>query len=1013
MKLSVMMVGSNIFVRMESKVKKLLFSVVLALICVCNGQAQTEIPDNSADENSDGWLGTSLGFNIRAAHPRTLLTKEKLDQIIDRMYGPNARDPYKRWFELIKDREDNHQDVDLTNLALIYRATGDATYRDRFTARVPTEGDPGVSELYGLDIMFDEISDSLRYSVMRRVADNPDCWYWNSVNQSNSDNATWGYHSAHGVHRALAFAGAFAFTDVELNKDPAIYKFNASNYLSLAAEELSSEGNFWRIENRIAGDPLYNSALPGSYGGMYDNFGYDSSEESNSIFVVSEFYNLTGVDRFSGFLHDKYRAAFYQNLYYPYKYTAYTSDQWCRRAGTENHIQAIIWNTQTSWIDQPTHNAVALTAGLYQDPRMQYYFQNGRQRELCNYAYDGMYWDLIYYDDQLGTDPPSSNPTAMYFNGPGLVSMRSDWSNEAAFAVFVAGEGISRRYEDANSFIMGRKEDIFVHAGARIRNNTDNSKHHWYHIRSASKNTLKIFDPEESYDINVDGTVGPLHSGARLVLSDNLGGQIFETPPSGTDGCYSTGSGCGNSTYRSCASYPLGVCEVADVIRYEHVPGEYTYTAGDGAAAYTKKIEYYEREFLFLRPDVFVVFDRVRSVNPHYRKVWVAHTVDEPVVSGNPASTGLGLKTYENQSNTTIASSGNITYIDSLLPKENKIIVRGGDSILLSGQPLASGGSINGSQILESDIPRWLELFAVGNDVEGTVTVQGSAGEGTGVSENIVFDGTRQNYLQSKETGGSSLSSIVDTTQRWKPDQWKGYMVDYRSGSSAVITGNSENTLYGNFSADPSNYWRYIIYRPIANSYYHWQSISQISTSDMDLDYLTVSVPHYFDTEDAGGRVSSFSPHTDRRDDQYAKNKNLGQWTLNIEAAQPELLDNFLNVIILKDPGIPKAETRLIEGEGISGAVVGSSFVMFANERSPITSAGINIPANGSLQGFILNCEPETVYYYTVSGNRIEISKDNNSGASATSSQMGILKISVTTSGENNTPSKPSGLKVR
>ena len=40
---------------------------------------------------------------------------------------------------------------------------------------------------------------------------------------------------------------------------------------------------------------------------MYDNFGYDSSEESYSVNVLSEFHFLTGQDRHTGFLHDECR----------------------------------------------------------------------------------------------------------------------------------------------------------------------------------------------------------------------------------------------------------------------------------------------------------------------------------------------------------------------------------------------------------------------------------------------------------------------------------------------------------------------------------------------------------------------------------------------------------------------------------------------------------------------------------------------------------------------------------
>jgi hypothetical protein len=185
-----------------------------------------------------------------------------------------------------------------------------------------------------------------------------------------------------------------------------------------------------------------------------------------------------------------------------------------------------------------------------------------------------MFWELIYFDDQLSSSPPKENPTAMYFSGPGIVTMRSSWNDDASFGVFMAGEGISRRYEDANSFLISRKTEVISHAGARIRFNDDNTKHHWYHIRSASKNTLKIFDPDESFDINADGTTGELHSGQRLVDSDNLGGQIFEISPSSEDGCYNTYAQCNSGQKRNGQAFPLDIYETANIIKFEHVEND-------------------------------------------------------------------------------------------------------------------------------------------------------------------------------------------------------------------------------------------------------------------------------------------------------------------------------------------------------------------------------------------------------------------------------------------------------
>ncbi|HQB59150.1 MAG TPA: hypothetical protein PK260_00020 [Candidatus Moranbacteria bacterium] len=999
---------------MQKNIRIALLVFAIFLMLPCSVLAAPEVPDNNIDEDEDGWLGTSRGFQVRASHPRVLLDSAELQSVIDRMYGANARDPYRRWFNLVKAAEDGGTNVDLANLALIYKATGSEIYKEKFISRLPASGTPSLTELIGVDIMFDELNDATKRSIMLR-ATSENGFYYSVINQSNASDVTapnWGYHSAFGVAPALAYAGIFALTEIENSKDPSVYTFNALNYLAVADSELHPGGNFYNMERRVGGDPTFNDALPGSFGGMYDNFGYDTSEESHSINVIRIFETLTGKNIADEFLHDKYRGDFFQNMQYPYWYTRYDSNQWCRRAGTESHIQARIWNTQTDWIRQPRQDTVALLSKIYQDERMQYYFNNGEWRELCGDAYDGMFWDLIFYDDGLEENPPSTNPTAAYFNGPGLVSMRSDWTNNAAFGVFMAGEGISRRYEDANSFLLGRKTDVAVHGGARIRFNSDNDKHHWYHIRSVSKNTMKIFDPDESFDVRQsDGTITSLHSGTKLVPSDNLGGQIFETQISTTDGSYDR-QGAGRL---NCSAYPLGVCEVANITKYEHNPDAgYTYSVGDGTASYTKKIDFFEREFLFFRPDIFVIFDRIKSVNPNFKKVWTMHTVDEPVASGTPSETGLGMSAYQNTASSSMYNPENITYIDSLLPKQNRVVIRGGDSILVDDKPLNSAREISGSDISinQTDIPRWLEFLGVGADANGSLTIHGDAQEGNGISETVNFNEKIQESVNGKPANMTS-SSLTDTTQNWENDQWKNYAVrTHCSGSvyESIITGNSESTIYASFPS--TNCWQYRIYKYVANSYNHWNKIERISTSDLNFDYLTVSVPHYFDTVGADGKVYSFSPHTDGVDDQYGKRKELGQWTFEVEATEPKMLDNFLNVISLKDEEVLKPDIRLIESDMVSGAVVDSRFAVFSNDRVNVQSAEFRIPKGGQFAGLFLDLVPDEDYYYRIQENIVYLSTADNGGNVIRSSEMGTASVTMTISGDEVAPASPSGLNV-
>ena len=989
--------------QIKKKFPILLFLIISIFTLACGEKSASTVTETQPD-NTAKTIPVIAPINDakapdvwhRSSRPRVLLDKERLELTISRMYGDSAREPYSRWFNLIKQSEDNGVPVDLVNLALIYQATGDPVYKNNFLARMPKSGVPNLTELYAIDIMFDELPIEVKQSIMDRVASSEAPWYTGSVKQSTGELAAqWGYHDAIRVAPAFAYAAIFADTELEKNKDTTLFPFNAKNYLNVVAQQLSEDGYFWQIENRIAGDTKNNSALPGSKGGMYDNIGYDQAEESYSINLLLQHFVLTGSTRFSEALHDKYRATFYQNMEVPHTFIYYPNKAFCRKAQTSTHASAQIWNTQTSGIRQPNKNTTALLASLYQDEKMQYYALNGVQRENCRAPYNGMFWELIYFDDQLSSSPPKENPTAMYFNGPGIVSMRSDWSRDAAFAVFLAGEGISRRYEDANSFLISRKTEVISHAGARIRFNDDNTKHHWYHIRSASKNTLKIFDPDESFDINADGTTGELHSGERLVNSDNLGGQIFETSPSNKDGCYNTYMQCNSGLKRNGAAFPLDIYETANITKFEHVENGYTYTVGDASAAYTKKIEYFEREFLFLRPDSFIIFDRVKSTNPKFRKVWTIHTNDHPVVSQAENNADLGMKSYRDAQNTVIQHPENYTYIDTLLPKKNKTTIRGGDSIIIDEKNLSE------IPVTDLDMARWLEIFVSGNDLVGSLTINGITADGNSNHEVVEFDGRTQVYQSGRPTNVTA-SSLLDATVNWQENQWQGYQVTYKYNQqrhTALITGNSSNMLYGDFIAATS--YEYKIERPFANTYKHWQKINSITTSDMNIANIKVSVPHYFDTTDANGKLYSFAPHTDFKDDQYRLSKEIGRWNMNVEAIVPSLLDHFAHVISLKDPEVEKPTTSLIESENTYGVIVDQNLAVFSKNNHNLDNVTIEIPLNIK-ELLIANLHNSHQYYYdikqgTSSYSLTLSSKPNNKSGVKTqqSSAMGLLTLNV------------------
>jgi hypothetical protein len=59
---------------------------------------------------------------------------------------------------------------------------------------------------------------------------------------------------------------------------------------------------------------------------------------------------------------------------------------------------------------------------------------------------------------------------------------------------------------------------------------------------------------------------------------------------------------------------------------------------GNATTAYSyHKLRYFNRQIVHLRPDAVVVFDRVISENPAFKKTFLLHTLNEPAVRGSPA----------------------------------------------------------------------------------------------------------------------------------------------------------------------------------------------------------------------------------------------------------------------------------------------------------------------------------------------------------------------------------------
>ena len=1016
--------------------KKLILGIIILVFipsvysqCIPTGP---EIPDNFIDEDCDGWKeGTN--WIVRSTHPRLYLAKEDYPRLREQI----EREPYKSVFEKYKQYIDSHL-VDIENnstnhdyilpAALVFVFTGNESYRDAAIKILDNRARAGLelgeTDYLAIDIVFEYLTPEQKTNY----------WVWmkNTNTFYNLEGAQY-HHYNYGYHFGDHFRTPLAMALIYLGED----FYNPTDLypeliVDIMRKCLEPDDHYWKIGQRVGGDPTYNDALPGTIGGLYDIFGYDIGGEHNNHKLNYMYSHATGIDKISNWLHLKGMGAFYQQMYVPH--TVHRS--WASR--DLQHKMPILWDT-TTHPTQPANREMA--ASLYNDPYMQWWVNHGLQTEvLANSNFPMKVWEwLIFYNDSLEELPPSSHPTANYFNGPGIVVMRLDWTDNATYALFLAGDHYNggRRYEDANSFIIHRKTYLVPHNGYRapslhlVPQNPLDSHIVWYARETAAKNTILVFDPEESWDHPLCGSPNenlPFHSGIRLGCWENLGGQEWSSKMPGRwpEYCqehdrdnlpwYDSMTISGTSFTTNNLSYK----EQANIIKFEHREDEYTYAVGDATKAYTQKINLFQREFLYIRPDIFVIFDRVNSTNKSYKKVWVMHSVFEPFFDSETIKThGCEWVSYNtkvtNITGTKICYSGpyagescdavggcncmgtgsTTMYINTLLPEENIVLKRGGIQYLINDSILNINSPITETSIVQPSFPSGFSIYFSTGEPETidqySITITGTIYNDSHITETLPLT-DRESVFAYGESTGSTRTTITDTTRNWKHDEYKNYMVKVLVNGDwvyRIIKSNDENTLYvDDLGGVPLNGWsgRFYIFKYKTTTRNLWKNIEQISTDGLDAIGVDIRIKHWMTAEDERGIVHTFHP-----DAEYTPTN--GRWVVNIIPQEKRCLDNFLNIIYLTDPGNENIPTELIKAGKMSGAFVNNSWVvMFSTTGEEITQTQYTLNGSGPVKNLVLDLKPLTTFNIYDNGEKIY---------TLISSDQGTLYFSITLDSEH------------
>jgi hypothetical protein len=204
---------------------------------------------------------------------------------------------------------------------------------------------------------------------------------------------------------------------------------------------------------------------------------------------------------------------------------------------------------------------------------------------------------LTRMDDAPPPKGPSEVlPPARHFENMGQVLMRSGSGPDDTYALFTVN-GILRQHKhfDNNNFTIFKKGFLALDTGTR----PEPGQHlYQYYCRTVAHNCILIYMPGEKLP-RYWGNPAPGEEDTGMV---NDGGQ----------------------------SSQLG----SEVVAFETGP-YFTYIAGDATASYnSEKCKLALRQFVFIPPDHFVVFDHVTSTKSDYKKTWLLHTAREPEVEG-------------------------------------------------------------------------------------------------------------------------------------------------------------------------------------------------------------------------------------------------------------------------------------------------------------------------------------------------------------------------------------------
>jgi hypothetical protein len=217
------------------------------------------------------------------------------------------------------------------------------------------------------------------------------------------------------------------------------------------------------------------------------------------------------------------------------------------------------------------------------------------------------YKDFLWRDTTVKKADLNGCKLSHFSPGPGYVYARSSWDEDATYFFFKCGDRFTaHQHLDVGHFLIYKYEELVGDGGHYDAFGSNHDVN--YYLRTIAHNTILVQDPCETWPGIRAGSV-----------SGNEGGQHHNWPHH-------------NGAVTDAAEWQKGrqLYDIADILAFED-KGDYVYVAGDCTRSYSpKKLEYFTRQIVFLRPGTFIIFDRVSSRSAGFKKTWLLQAMKVP-----------------------------------------------------------------------------------------------------------------------------------------------------------------------------------------------------------------------------------------------------------------------------------------------------------------------------------------------------------------------------------------------